>query len=269
MGVFSDFIASRPSLSTPQERVAKRELEGLQDADVPSGFENRLGWAVLKVLGLTDIAAPPFQGDLLGYDPQTIDYQQYPISPDTARIIVNQIMIDDGNADLMDDLLIHLDLCHSDPGELCQSAPPQAANQAPVITYTGGNFVFLGNGTQNFTGGKALTIADPDIPGNDEVVNLEITVNQPAGGGYTVDFSLSGTAGITVIQGSASDEESLLEIEGTVAAINTAMANAVVEVKDSSAGGTASLDIVVNDKGISGSGGPQEDSVNIGVNLLL
>lgn len=118
MGIFADFINSRP-MTIESERIARRELEALRDqgdSEAPGGFTGRTGWAILKVLALTDLAAPPTMGDLIGYVPQDIDYQRAMISPDTARVVANQIAIDDGNKGLEQELIVHLDLCHSKPG---------------------------------------------------------------------------------------------------------------------------------------------------------
>ncbi len=126
MGIFADFITSRP-MTLPTERQARRELEALRDlgdADAPSAFVGRTGWAILKVLALTNLAAPPLKGDSLGFGAQNIDYQRALISPGTAAIIANQIAIDDSNLGLEQDVLLHLGLCHSEPGEICLNAFP-------------------------------------------------------------------------------------------------------------------------------------------------
>lgn len=125
MGIFADFLNSRP-MTIETERIARREMEALRDkgdADAPGGFTGRTGWAILKVLTLTDLTEPPAQGDLLGFAPQDIDYQRALISPDTAAIIANQVAIDDGNRGLEQDILIHLDLCKSKPGKHCRNTP--------------------------------------------------------------------------------------------------------------------------------------------------
>lgn len=113
MGIFQDFIDNRSGFRS--ERIALRELKALRDRGdplAPSGFENRTGWAILKVLGLTDLATPPPLGDLIGYLPKEVDYLSVPISPTTALVIANQIAIDDGNSELEEELIIHLDLIH-------------------------------------------------------------------------------------------------------------------------------------------------------------
>ncbi len=114
-------------MTIPVERQARRELEALRDcgdANAPSAFVGRTGWAILKVLTLTNLDAPPLQGDSLGFAAQNIDYQRALISPGTAAIIANQIAVDDGNRGLEQDVLLHLGLCHSDPGEICLNSFP-------------------------------------------------------------------------------------------------------------------------------------------------
>lgn len=117
MGIFQDFLDSRPpGLIT--DRIAVRELLELIDrGDVlaPTGFEDRTGWAILKVLGMTDLSVPPIQGVRLGHLPQDLDYGRLPISPDTALVIANQIAIDDSNAELEDDVRVHLNLEFTPP----------------------------------------------------------------------------------------------------------------------------------------------------------
>lgn len=137
MGIFQDFLDSRP-MTIQLERIARREIEALRnqgDTEAPTNYVGRTGWAILKVLSLTQCAMPPAVGELLGYLPQDIDYQRVPISPDTARVIANQIAIDDLNVGLELDILIHLDLCPSQPGEMCLNTPPAPLPwTSPVFT---------------------------------------------------------------------------------------------------------------------------------------
>ena len=138
MGIFQDFLDSRP-MTIQSERIARRELKALQqagDAEAPSGFNGRTGWAILKILGLTNLTQPPLIRELLGYLPQDIDYQRSLISPDTVKVIINQIAIDDLNIDLEQDILIHLDLCRSTPGEMCLNVLDEAIRSASSIDLT-------------------------------------------------------------------------------------------------------------------------------------
>ena len=117
MGIFQDFIDGRPG-NFRTENIARRELIALRDQgdpDAPSGFTGRTGWAILKALGMTNLTAPPPQGQLMGYSPQTLRYDELPVSPDTARILANQIAIDDNFKELEDQLIVHLDLLHYNP----------------------------------------------------------------------------------------------------------------------------------------------------------
>ncbi len=126
MGIFSDFLVSRPSRSVAERRV-RLEIQRFIDAgdsDAPAGFEGRVGWAILKAVGATNIDAPPLVGDNPGFLSQTIDNSIVPLRDDTLSAIANQIAIDEGNPDIEHDLRIHLGLCVPEPGELvCVSKP--------------------------------------------------------------------------------------------------------------------------------------------------
>lgn len=138
MGIFADFLDSRPMRDIIEQR-ARREITLLRDRGDPAApvnYVGRTGWAILKVLSLTQCAMPPPVGELLGYLAQDIDYERSPIGPATARVIANQIAIDDLNVGLEQDLLIHLDLCRSNPGEICSSAIDPNAPSWTIPAFT-------------------------------------------------------------------------------------------------------------------------------------
>ncbi len=161
MGIFADFLAARP-MRIPEEREARREIEQLRDqgdADEPAGFTGRTGWSVLKELGLTDQAAPPTIGQLLGYVRQDIDYGQFPVSPGTAKVIANQTAIEDGQPGLEQDLLIHLNLCVSNPGEMCLNTPalPAVWPDIGAVELTADDYV------HRWSADEQLTMSDEDL----------------------------------------------------------------------------------------------------------
>jgi hypothetical protein len=110
MGLFSDFLTNR-GLNRPEDKATRREVEQIiseGDAEVPAGFENRPGWAIMKVLGLTNLTSPPTKGKLLGYNDAMIDVSRSAASVDLIKHLANQIAREDGNAGLEQDLLIHM-----------------------------------------------------------------------------------------------------------------------------------------------------------------
>lgn len=247
MGIFADFINSRP-MRIQEERLARRELEALRDqgdTDAPGGFAGRTGWAILKVLTLTDLAAPPTQGDLIGFLPQDIDYQRALISPDTARVIANQIAIDDGNRELEEELHVHLSLCESKPGDTTTCAPqpeppaPPAPNTAPFINYSGATLVVFNTPGQTrvFSDGDQMSVGD-----NEQTV---LRVRMRLSGG-PFQISLSGGTGLTFTIGGVGQDFDK-EFSGTITDINNAMDAFIVHYSSGSSGEGQNLTVTVND----------------------
>lgn len=125
MGIFSDFLVARPA-QTITDRRTRRELVDFannNDADAPSGFSGRTGWAILKAIGATYLDNPPEFGIAPGYLPVTLDRATLPLSNEALAVIANQIAIDEDNPRIEDDLRIHLGLCITRPGQFCDVTP--------------------------------------------------------------------------------------------------------------------------------------------------
>ncbi|HKO45459.1 MAG TPA: Calx-beta domain-containing protein, partial [Pyrinomonadaceae bacterium] len=133
-----------------------------------------------------------------------------------------------------------------------------AVNDGPVNTVPGAQSV-TENGTLTFSAGNGnqISIADVDAgaPG------VQVTLSATNG-----TITLAGTAGLAFSNGDGTADGNMT-FTGTVASINTAL-NGLVFTPTSGFAGAASLQIVTNDLGNTGSGGGLSDTdiVNITVN---
>ena len=132
-----------------------------------------------------------------------------------------------------------------------------AVNDAPVNSVPGAqtinedtNLVFL-SGNSNL-----ISISDVDAGGGSEAVTLTVTHGV---------LSLSGTTGLSFTSGDGTADVTM-SFTGTVAAINTAL-NSMTYTPDANYNGAASLQIVTNDQGNTGSGGPLSDTDSVTINV--
>ena len=132
---------------------------------------------------------------------------------------------------------------------------PQATNQNTPLTFSSGN-------------GNQISVADPDAGSNIiqvtlTAVNGTMTLNGTAGLSFTFsDGNGTGTGDGT--------NDPTMTFRGTISDINTAM-NGMVFNPTPAFSGAASLTIISNDLGNTGSGGPQTDTdvVNIQVSTNI
>ena len=132
-----------------------------------------------------------------------------------------------------------------------------AVNDAPVNTVPGAQVVAV-NGTLVFSSanGNAISIADIDAASSSVLVQLTAT-----GGTLT----LSGTAGLGFSTGDGS-ADATMTFSGTLASINGALAGMSFNPASQFAG-SASLQIVTNDQGATGSGGALSDTDSVAITV--
>ncbi|HWT91709.1 MAG TPA: tandem-95 repeat protein [Solirubrobacteraceae bacterium] len=136
-----------------------------------------------------------------------------------------------------------------------KSVAAQPVNDTPVNTVPGTQSVNE-NATLTFGAGNAISIADVDAGSGDVRVTLTATHGT---------LSLGGTAGLTFTTGDGS-ADATMTFEGTVAAVNTALAGTTYAPTNGYSG-AASVEIATNDLGHSG--GPAEtDTDTVTVNVL-
>jgi hypothetical protein len=131
-----------------------------------------------------------------------------------------------------------------------------AVNDAPVNTVPGSQstsedtpFVFS---TSN---GNDLMITDVDAAAN--VVQVALTATNGT-------LTLAGTAGLTIVAGA--DGTNSVTIDGTITAVNAAL-DGLTFTPTTDYNGAASLQIVTNDQGYSGSGGPLSDTDTVTITI--
>jgi CHRD domain/Calx-beta domain/Subtilase family/Domain of unknown function (DUF4214) len=131
-------------------------------------------------------------------------------------------------------------------------APPCAAaaavNQPPVNTVPGAQQV-IENSQLVFTGGNAISIADPDAAANP----ISVTLGATSG-----TLTLSGIAGLTFSAGNGTNNTNMV-FAGTVAAINAAL-NGLIYRPNVNFTGAANVNILTNDQGFLGAGGAKSDT---------
>ena len=116
----------------------------------------------------------------------------------------------------------------------------QSVNEEASLTFSTGN-------------GNAITISDVDIGSGDETVTLTVT------GGT---LALGSTAGLTSFTNNAAS----ITLTGTVANINAAL-NGLTYTGNLNFNGADSLVVSTSDNGNTGTGGPQNDTDNITINV--
>ncbi|MCO6454279.1 MAG: cadherin domain-containing protein, partial [Pirellulaceae bacterium] len=123
---------------------------------------------------------------------------------------------------------------------------PQTMNEGGLLTFSNVNL-------------NSISITDPDAGSQPVQVTLEATNGT---------VTLGGTAGLTFSAGDGT-QDALLTMTGTVSSINTALLGMVFDTHDDFHG-AASLRVLTNDLGHTGSGGAQsdDDTLNITVNSV-
>src|SRR5262249_34937625 len=119
---------------------------------------------------------------------------------------------------------------------------------APALYITTGNVLVFG-------GSNALSVSDVDDQGASETVTLSVNAGT---------ISLSTTNGLSFSQGDGTDDATM-KFSGTLADINTALDNMTYSPDGSSTSDT--LTITTNDNGHTGSGGPQQDTDTVAINI--
>jgi hypothetical protein len=131
-------------------------------------------------------------------------------------------------------------------------------NQPPVNSVPS-NQTIIGNATLVFSSGNGnqISVADTDSSGNPEQIALSV------GSGK---LTLSGTAGLTFTAGS--NGSAAMTVQGTLANINAAL-NGLTYTPPSNLTSNSSdtLNLVTNDLGNSGVGGPQTTSSTVNITL--
>ncbi|HEX8772070.1 MAG TPA: tandem-95 repeat protein [Pyrinomonadaceae bacterium] len=110
-----------------------------------------------------------------------------------------------------------------------------------------------------FTGVNAISVADPDaasLPG-DGVINVSLTATNGT-------LNLNGTAGLTITSGA--NGTAAVAFDGAIADINTAL-NGMQFTPPSGYTGAASVQIVSDDKGKTGTGGVQTDTDTVNITV--
>ncbi|MGS2762863.1 MBG domain-containing protein, partial [Sinomicrobium sp. M5D2P9] len=132
-----------------------------------------------------------------------------------------------------------------------------AVNDAPVNTVPGSQTVDQDHALIFSTGnGNAISVADADA-GNGTIRVTLVAVNGL--------ITLSGSTGLSFIEGSDTASATTI-FEGTIAAINSAF-DGMFFMPSGGFSGAASLQIITNDLGLTGSGGAQEDDDIIAITV--
>lgn len=135
-----------------------------------------------------------------------------------------------------------------------------AVNDAPVNTVPGSQETDQ-NVALVFSSGNSNLISVSDVDAGGEVIRVTLTAINGL-------ISLSGDTGLTFTTGSGVNDATMT-IDGTIAAINSAL-NGLVFSPTPGYNGPASLEIISDDRGFSGSGGAQLDTdlISITVNSI-
>ncbi|HKQ99611.1 MAG TPA: Calx-beta domain-containing protein, partial [Pyrinomonadaceae bacterium] len=131
-------------------------------------------------------------------------------------------------------------------------------NDGPVNTVPGAQSV-LENGTLTFSSANSnpISIADPDSGANPVQVTLTATNGS---------ITLSGTSGLSFTVGDGT-ADAQMTFTGTIANINAAL-NGLVFAPPPAYDGAASIQIVTNDQGNTGSGGALSDTDTVNITVL-
>ena len=162
-----------------------------------------------------------------------------------------QIITDDqGNTGsggpLTDDDTVAITVNAIDDAPINNVPVTQSVDEDTILTFSAG-------------GSNAISISDVDAGSGDMAVTLN------AANGL---LTLSGTAGLTFTTGDGTDDASMV-FTGTIAAINTALEGMTFDPTPDYSG-AASVQIITDDQGNTGSGGPltDDDTVAITVNAI-
>jgi len=183
------------------------------------------GTGVLTLTGPSSVAN--FQTAL-----RTVKYQNSSDDPTASRTIT--FTVDDGTATDSDTRIINITAVNDAP---VNNVPgPQGTNQNTPLTFSSGN-------------GNQISITDADAGTNDIQVTLTATNGT---------LTLSGTTGLafTVNDGTA---DATMTFTGTITNINAAL-NGMTFTPTAGFNGAATLTIVSNDQGNSGTGGAKSDT---------
>jgi trimeric autotransporter adhesin len=165
----------------------------------------------------------------------------------TSNVVLTVSIADNGNSgsggNLSDaDTVTLLVTAVNDPP--VNSVPPtQTVDQDAALIFSSGN-------------GNLISISDVDAGGG--TVRVTLTASNGL-------ITLAGTAGLSFIVGSGSNDGTMT-FEGTISDINIAL-NGLIFSPTPGYYGSASLQIVTNDLGLSGSGGAQTDSDTIAITV--
>jgi hypothetical protein len=141
--------------------------------------------------------------------------------------------------------------------EATVSITVNAVNDAPVNTVPGAQTV-LQNGSLTFNAANSnlISIADSDAGGN----TVQVTLTAANG-----TVTLNGTSGLSFTVGDGT-ADATMTFTGTIATINARL-NGLVFTPTAGFNGAASLQIVTNDQGNTGSGGALSDSDTINITV--
>ncbi len=126
-----------------------------------------------------------------------------------------------------------------------------SVNDAPLITIPGSQAIPV-NGSLTLAGANAIQVADVDAASNS--VQVTLTVAQGT-------VSLASTAGLTFSTGDGTSDASMV-FTGTLTAINAAL-DGLSYAPTGGYSGTASIGVVINDLGNTGTGGNLTDSETV------
>ena len=136
-------------------------------------------------------------------------------------------------------------------------------NDPPVNTVPGAQSMPR-NTVFTFTGANQISVADPDAILTDNVIRISLTATNGA-------LTLSGTAGLNFACGGCSGDgtaDSSMVFEGTIPNINTAL-NGMSFTPTLNFTGAASVQIVSDDLGKTGTGGPQTDTDTVNITVTV
>jgi VCBS repeat-containing protein len=133
-----------------------------------------------------------------------------------------------------------------------------AANDAPVNTVPSSQATAVNMAmTFSSAGSNAISIADVDAASSPVQVQLTATNGT---------LTLSGTSGLTFSVGDGT-ADATMTFTGTISAINSAL-EGLTFTPTTQFAGTASVQIVTNDQGATGSGGAQSDTDSVSISVI-
>jgi uncharacterized repeat protein (TIGR01451 family) len=136
-----------------------------------------------------------------------------------------------------------------------------AVNDAPVNTVPGAQSV-IENGSLTFSSANSNRISIADIDAGSSPVQVQLAATNGT-------MTLNGTAGLTFTPANANNDgviDSTLTFTGTIANINAAL-NGMTFNPTAGFDGPTSIQIVTNDQGNTGSGGPKSDTDTVSITV--